>query len=287
MKIDARKLSTETQQQLRYTAIELRKKGLTYVEISKILGVHFSAIGKWCRLYNNGGYNGLKIKKRGVEIGTNLKLTLEQSKILEKIMIDNTPDQLKLPFYLWTRKAIKAAVYMLWEIDIPLRTISEYMKRLGFSPQKPLIKAYKQDPKKVKKWLEKDYPNLKNKAKKEKAEIHWVDETGLRSNANYSRTYAPKGKTPVIKIVTKRMNVNIISSVTNQGKLRFMSCTDSMTSKMLIKFIRKLKNSIPRKIFIILDNLLIRWTFRIGCSTKKHYEKNRCQKNWERCATAT
>ena len=138
-----------------------------------------------------------------------------------------------------------------------LRTISEYMKRFGFTPQKPLKKSYAQNPKKVKKWLEKDYPSIRREAKKEKAEIHWFDETGLRSDANYSRSYAPKWKTPIIKNINKRMSVNIISSVTNQGKMRFMSYTDSMTSKMLIKFVRKLKNSIPRKIYIILDNLAV------------------------------
>ncbi len=84
MKIDTRKLSTETQQQLRYTAIELRNRGLTYVEISEILGVHFTVVGRWCRLFKEGGLDNLKINKRGVKLGTNLKLTQGQSKILKK-----------------------------------------------------------------------------------------------------------------------------------------------------------------------------------------------------------
>ncbi len=273
MKIDARKLSTETQQQLRYTAIELRKRDLTYVEISEILGVHFTVVGRWCRLFKEGGLDNLEINKRGVKLGTNLKLTQEQSKKLKKIIIENTPDKLKLPFYLWTRKAIKSVIFMLWDIYIPLRTVSKYMNKLGFTPQKPLIKAYEQDMKKVERWKQKDYPSIKKKAKKENAEIHWIDETGLRSNANYSRTYAPKGQTPIIKTITKRMHVNIISSVTNQGKLRFMSYTESMTSKMLIKFVRKLKKPIPRKIFMILDNLSVHHSkhFKLWISKNKEY----------------
>ncbi len=176
-------------------------------------------------------------------------LRKDNLKSLKKIIIENTPDKLKLPFYLWTRKAIKSVVFKLWHIDITLRTVSKYMKKLGFTPQKPLVKAYEQDIIKVEKWKHEDYPRIKKKAKKENAEIHWVDETGLRSNANYSRTYALKGKTPVIKTITKRMHVNIISSVTNQGKLRFMSYTESMTSKISIKFVRKLKKSYTKKDF--------------------------------------
>jgi len=271
MKIDGRKLKTETQQQLRYTAIELRKRKLTYFEIAEALGVHFATVGKWCRIYKKHGHLGLKIKKRGVKIGTNLRLSLDQTKILKKIIIDKTPDQLKLHFYLWTRKAIQVLILKLWKINIPMRTLSDYMKRLGFSPQRPLKKAYQQDPIITEKWVKKIYPSIKKKAKKEKAQIHWVDETGLRSNINYLRSYAPKGKTPILKTSGTRMHVNIISSVTNQGKLRFMTYIETMNSKRLIEFIGRLIRSNSNKIIVILDNLRVHHSkhFRSWLENKK------------------
>ena len=147
------------------------------------------------------------------------------------------------------------------------------MKRFGFSPQKPLKRAYEQNTKLVNQWLKKDYPNIKKRAKKEKAEIHWVDETGLRSNSNYIRGYAPKRKTPIIKITGKRLSLNLISSITNQGKMRFMTYKKSMNSKELIKFIYRLYKNNERKIFVILDNLSVHHSKHFKSWLKNKKEK--------------
>ncbi|MCD6543730.1 MAG: transposase [Flavobacteriaceae bacterium] len=61
------------------------------------------------------------------------------------------------------------------------------------------------------------------KVKKENAEIHWGDETGIRNTSQYGCSYAPKGKTPVRETMAKRLSLNMISTVTNQGKVRFMT----------------------------------------------------------------
>ena len=140
---------------------------------------------------------------------------------------------------------------------MPLRTISDYMKRLGFTPQKPVRCAYEQNPKVVRKWLGEIYPKIAKKAKKYKAEIHWVDETGLNSNSNYIRGYSIIGNTPIVRMKAKRFSINLISSITNRGKMRFMTYEESMNSKKLIIFINRLYKDIKRKIFVILDNLAV------------------------------
>ena len=119
------------------------------------------------------------------------------------------------------------------------------MKRWGFTPQKPLKRAYEQRPAEVKKWLDESYPIIEARAKKEKAEIHWGDETGIRSDCQHGRGYSPKGKTPVIRLSAKRSSINMISTVTNQGKVRF------------IQFIKKLIKGAKKKIFLVLDNLRV------------------------------
>ena len=115
--------------------------------------------------------------------------TLEQERQIQKTFYDKSPDQLKFPFALWTRKAVQQLIKHLWSLDMPVRTVGEYLKRWGFAPQKPLRRAYKQNPKAVKKWLEEEYLSIARKAKKERAEIHWGDETGL-CNESYATTRA-------------------------------------------------------------------------------------------------
>ena len=116
-KIDARKLSTEAQQQIRNQAIRLKKSGRTYKEISEITGVHTSAIGQWYRAYQREGPKAIRIKKRGRPTGSCRTLSLEQEKLLQKAIYDKCPDQMKLPFALWTRVAVQQLIKQLWSIN--------------------------------------------------------------------------------------------------------------------------------------------------------------------------
>ncbi len=84
-----------------------------------------------------------------------------------------------------------------------------------------------------------------------------MDETGLRSNANYICWFSPKGKTPTVKITAKRFSINIISSITNQGKMRFKTYKESMNSKKLIEFLYRLYKNNKCKVIVILDNLSV------------------------------
>jgi hypothetical protein len=92
----------------------------------------------------------------------------------------------------------------------------------------------------VQRWLDEDYPALRAKAKTENAEIYWGDETGLRNDCQHTRGYAPRGKTPVIQLNPKRESVNLISAVTNQGKVRFRFFDGNMNADVLIDFMARL-----------------------------------------------
>ena len=139
-------------------------------------------------------------------------------------------------------------------IKVPIRTVGEYLKRWGYSPQKPLKRAYEQNPKAVERWLKEEYPAIEQRAKLEGAEIQWGDESGLRSDEYGGRGYAPIGQTPEIHpSERKRERVNYIASMSNQGKLRFMLYTSTLTAEVLIKFLERLIQSRSGKLFWIVD----------------------------------
>ena len=272
-KIDARKLSTEAQQQIRYQVIRLKKKGLKRKDISEITGVNPSTCSQWLGIYQKEGMKGLKIKKRGRPDGSCRTLLPKQEKELRKVLQDKYPDQLKLPFALWTRVAVQQVIKEFWAIDMPIRTVGEYLKRWGFTPQKPLRRAYKQNPKAVKKWLDEEYPAIAERAKKEKAEIQWGDETGLCNDSYHGRSYAPRGQTPAIRIHPRCKRVNLISTVTNQGKVRFMVYSDKMNSQTLIKFMTRLIKDSDKKIYLILDNLKVHHSHIVKDWLQEHIDE--------------
>jgi len=260
-KRDARKLSTEAQQELRELAIRLKKSGKTYKAIAEIIQVQPTTICTWYKAYQRGGKNALEIKKRGRRSGSCRTLTEDQELEIQKTIVDKCPDQLKLPFALWTRIAVQQLMAELFEIKMPIRSVGEYLKRWNFTPQKPLRNAYKQNPKAVDAWLNDEYPAISKRAKKEKAEIHWGDETGLCNDSYHGRSYAPCGETPAIKLHPRCERVNMISTVTNQGKVRFMVYEKKMNSTVLIRFLKRLIKDSKQKVFLILDNLKVHHSY--------------------------
>jgi transposase len=256
-KIDARTLKPEVQEQLRKQAIHLRQKGHSVEQIAAILDVNSRTVYRWWQLYRRGGVKSIRIRRRGRPTGACRRLSVEQEKQIQRMIRDKQPDQMKLPFALWSRIAVQQLIQQLWAMRMPIRTVGEYLKRWGFTPQKPFRRAYEQNPKLVKQWLEEQYPGIAQRAKQEDAEIQWADETGLCNGSYYGRSYAPRGQTPAIRLPARPQRINLISTVTNQGKVRFMVYRDTMTAQTMIRFMRRLVKDVGRKVFLIVDNLRV------------------------------
>lgn len=254
-KIDARRHSPETQFEIRKQVIRLRKQGIQNKVVAEGVGISVGCASRIWQSYIKGGSKAIKLGKRGRRMGALRSLSPDGENKVKNAIIDKTPDQLKLPFALWTRDAVKQLVKQLFGIEMPIRTVGEYLKRWGFTPQKPVKRAYEQSPKAVQKWLNEDYPIIASRAKKEKAEIHWGDETAVQTGANLVRGFSPKGEKPVISLVVKKSSASMISAITNEGKMRFMMYEEAMNADLLIKFMGRLIKDAARKVFLILDNL--------------------------------
>jgi transposase len=272
-KIDARTLKPEVQEQLRKQAIHLRQKGHSVEQIAAILDVNSRTVYRWWQLYRRGGVKSIRIRRRGRPTGACRRLTVEQEKQIRRMIRDKQPDQMKLPFALWSRIAVQQLIQQLWAMRMPIRTVGEYLKRWGFTPQKPFRRAYEQNPKRVKQWLQEQYPGIARRAKQEDAEIQWADETGLCNGSYYGRSYAPRGQTPAIRLPARPQRINLISTVTNQGKVRFMVYRDTMTAQTMIRFMRRLIKDVGRKVFLIVDNLRVHHSKLVREWLEEHREQ--------------
>lgn len=269
-KQDFRSLDSKTRNELRKRAISSILKGEKKKHIAEIYGVNPNTITVWVKKYTTSGLKGLLDHKRGIKSEAKKLLNLEQEKAIQKMILDTMPDQLKLSYSLWTRKAVKELVDREYKIVVSLSSMGDYLRSWGYSPQKPKKKAYEQCSKKVQKWVEEEYPSIKKKAKGEGAEIHWGDETGVRNNSQHGRSYAPKGRTPVKKSMSKRFSVNMISTVTNRGEVEFMIYQGTMNSERLIQFLKQFIKGKKRKMYLILDNLRVHHSKMV----KKWVEEN-------------
>jgi transposase len=172
------------------------------------------------RAHRRGGDEALGARRRGRR-GGHTKLTQAQQETIAGLIVGNNPDQLKLPGFLWTRALVRDLIAQRFAIEVGEDTAGRYLRAWGFSPQKPMRRAYEQSDEAVRRWLQERYPEIEKRARRERAEILWADESGLRFDHTAGRTWAPAGQTPVTKGTGKRFKANMIAAISNTGTVRF------------------------------------------------------------------
>jgi transposase len=225
------------------------------MQIVELTGLSWPAVRVAIDLYEEGGITALKPKERGREPGYGRILTPDREAHIRQLIMDKRPEQLKMDFALWTRAAVGELIERECGVRLCVRAVGNYLKRWGFTPQKPIKRAYERRPEAIQKWLDDEYPAIAERAKDEDCEIHWGDETALINTDVRGRSYAPKGQTPVTCAPGKREKLSMISTVTNQGKARWMVIDGNFDAGKLIEFLEALIKDAVRKIFLILDNL--------------------------------
>lgn len=228
------------------------------MRIVALSGLTYPTVRGVINRYEQGGAATIKPASRGRNSGDGRILTDEQERSVRQIICDKRPEQLKMEFALWNRAAVMQLIERECGISLSVRGVGNYLKRWGFTPQKPIKKAHEQRPEAVQEWLGKDYPAIEQRAKAEGAEIHWGDETAVVNTDVRGRSYAPIGKTPVTYAVGgTRQKLSMIATVTNQGKARWMIIDEAFNSDKLIEFLEALIKDAEKKVFLILDNLRV------------------------------
>ena len=251
-KPDARRLDPATQVYLRRLVVLAVRDGMKQTEAARKYQVSLRAVNKWVALDKAGGLRALKPKRRGRPSGAG-RLNAKQAARIRSLVIGKMPDQLKLPFYLWTRAAVAQLIKREYGIQVSLTSVGRYLKAWGLSVQKPVRRAYERNNEAIVRWLEEDYPAIARQAKREKAAIYWGDEMGLRSDHVSGTSYAPVGQTPVIRATGQRFGCNMISAITNKGALSFMVFTGKFKAAVFVDFMRRLLKHAKGQVYLVVD----------------------------------
>jgi transposase len=253
--VDMRKLPAAAQEERRRQVIGLRQAGLTYAAIAGQVGLSRTGVFDICQRFAAEGAKGLVGKPRGRKPDEQRLLNPAQEAEVQGLIRRHTPDELGLPFALWSRATVGALIARRCGVALAVRTVGKYLARWGFTAQKPIRRAWEQDPAAVRRWLRRDYPAIVARAKKARGAVVWGDETGLRSDDVRGRSYAPRGRTPVVRVCHKRAGLSLITAVSNRGKLRWMVVDGAVNAPTFIRFLRRLIRDARQKVFLILDRL--------------------------------
>ncbi len=248
---DARHLSPGALDALRWRVIRAVSTGMPQTEAARVFGVSRQSVNAWHQRWRDGGRRALRSRPRGRP--RQIRLQPHQAATVVRLITDRCPDQVKLPFALWTREAVRDLIARRCGVRLSVWTVGRYLRRWGFTPQKPLRRAYERDPVAVRRWLSKQYPAIRALARREQATIFWGDETGMRSDHQAGRSWGRRGETPVIPGTGKRFRCNMISAITNRGKVAFMVFERKFTAVVFVAFLRRLLRHAGRKGFLIVD----------------------------------
>ena len=248
---DARSLAPAAQEDLRRRVVQAVRQGMNQSQAGRVFAVSRMAVHQWMQAWRQGGSKALRAQRRGRP--PQPRLGTQQVRQMRRLIEDHCPDQLRLPFALWTRQAVRELLVQRCAVEVSVWTVGRYLQAWGFTPQKPLRRAYERDPAAVQRWKEQEYPAIVRQAKAENAEIHWGDQLGARSDHQAGRSYGRRGVTPVIPGTGKRFSANLMSSITNRGHLCFVVFKGKFNADVFIGFCRRLRRQRRRKIFLILD----------------------------------
>jgi transposase len=236
---------------------ELRKRGVASVQdgqspeiVASALGISRGTIYGWLARYRSGGWSALDARKRG---GRKPKLDGKAMRWIYRTVTQKNPLQLKFTFALWTAKMVGQLIEQRFGEKLSKASVCRLLNQLGLTPQRPVWRAYQQRPEEVQKWLDEEYPRIRRLAQKRKAAIFFGDEAGVRSDHHAGTTWAIRGETPVVSSTGARFGLNLISPVSAQGELRFMTVNSRVGAKVFIEFLKRLLHNADRMIFLIVD----------------------------------
>lgn len=255
---DFRGLGRPAQEALRRRALFLiEHEGTTQAAAARAVGVQRQTVNVWLKRYRERGEDGVLDGRRVSPRRGKGRLTAEEAGKARGWIADGTPDQLELPFALWTSRAVRELIERRFGKRLGLSTVQLSLRRWGMTPQKPLVRAKERAPAAIEAWLERDYPAIAKRARAERAAIYWGDETGISNQDQIGRSYAPKGRTPVVTRTAKRLTQSMIAAISNRGLMCFMLYEGALDVERFLTFLRRLVRDARQKVFLIVDNLKV------------------------------
>lgn len=251
---DPRSLSPASLELLRLLVVRaVVDLGLSQVDAATSYGVSPHTISEWVTRYREQGEDALAVKPQGRPPGAGRALTPDQEHEVRSLVVDSTPQQQEIASATWTRPAVAELIASRLGLELTLQGVGKYLRRWGLTPQKPARQAREQDPEEVREFVEQKLPEVQKQAEAEDAQLHFLDEVGVKAQDQIGTSYAPEGETPVLEVPKTHMEQDVISSVTPDGELFYWPFPGTMTAPTFIAFLEHLVAQASTKIMVFAD----------------------------------
>lgn len=270
MVIDGRSYSHEVLEHYRFRAIKLHEEGKKVNDIADFFGVHRCSVSDWICTYRKYGKEKLMSKKSN---GPSFKYDIEEIKNLLKLLQDDAiMHGFETP--LWTCKRIQTVMKKITNKKLHTTNIMRLLRRTGLTPQKPERRASQRDDTVVERWLREQWPKIQAHCRRWQAMLYFQDEAGVSLTPVMGKTWAPKGKTPIVKVTGKRGGLCVTSAISPAGKMIFRIEKKRVNADKHIEFLEQILKQHPRrKIIVIEDSASVHKAKKVHQFVEAHKKK--------------
>ena len=254
MKKDGRSHDRKTKETIRLMAVERIREGEEVAAVMASYGLCRTTGYKWLAKANGRG-RGLRTLKARKGSGRKSKLTRRQKSQVFRWVNGKNPLQYGFDFALWTREAVRELILQKFQIRLSVTSIGSLLAELKLTPQKPLQRAYQRDPEAILRWRQDTFPSIARQSRADGAEIYFWDESGFRADAVHGKTWAERGKTPVVHRPGQRQSISAASAVNAKGAFWFATYEGGLTGELFVELLERLMYRRKKPLHRVVDGL--------------------------------
>jgi transposase len=254
MKRDGRTHDRKTQEAIRLMAVERILEGEDVASVMASYGFCRTTAYKWLAKARGRG-RGKRVLAARKGTGRPPKLTASQKRQVFRWINGKNPLQYGFDFGLWTRAIVRELIFKKFGVRLSVTSVGSVLAELNLTPKKPLQRAYQRDPEAVGRWQRESYPSLVSRAKKEKSEIYFWDESGFRADAVHGKTWAERGQTPVVSRPGQRQGISAASAVNAKGAFWFATYQGGLSGVLFVELLKGLMHWRKKPLHLVVDGL--------------------------------
>jgi transposase len=264
---DARSLDHKTLEEMRRLSVQRVLAGEKQVDVARSLRVHDRTVQKWMRMHRRGGEAAIASRKA---TGRPPTLSKKEAARLRRTITGKNPAQLNLGPALWTLPLVGQLIERMFDVTLDPTTVGRILRRLGFTPQRPLRQAFQRDDAECRAWATKDFTLVVREAKRKQATLLFLDEAAVHEDGPVGSTWALRGSRPVVKVTGSRRRTNVISAISPRGRMWFRCYGGTLNAERFEAFLVDLLASVKGRIVLVLDRHPAHRAGRIQRFLRKH-----------------
>jgi transposase len=233
----------------RLRALHLKQQGWYQRDIAEALGVSEDTVSRWLTRAQESGVEALRTRPRS---GHPPKLSEAQKRLIPEFLWHGA-EAYGFRGNVWTCARIARVLEEEFGVRYHKGHVSRLLQELHWTPQMPIRRALQRDEAAIERWRAEVWPDLLQRARRERRVLVFEDESGFYLLPGVVRTYAPEAHTPVLREQQTRDHLSVMGGMTPAGKVYTLARQESLNGLHSVAFLVHLQRVAGPRLLVIWD----------------------------------